>query len=145
MKILVINGPNLNMLGVREPAVYGTLTLEQLNDYIRIHAEKQGMQVTFFQSNCEGELITAIHNARGNYQGIVLNAGAYTHYSYALRDAIPIAEIPVIEVHLSDIHAREPFRHTSVIQPVCATQISGLGADSYVEALKWLQEHIHEN
>ena len=139
MKILVINGPNLNMLGVREPEKYGNLSLGQINGIIAQMADEMGMEVDFFQSNCEGEIVTAIHNARGKYDGIILNAGAYTHYSYAIADAIPIAGIPAVEVHLTNIHAREEFRQKSVIAPVCVGQISGLGVDSYILALEHLK------
>lgn len=140
MKILVMNGPNLNMLGVREPEKYGTKTLEQINAEIREYCTEKGIDVEFYQSNYEGGLIEKIHSARGVFDGIVLNAGAYTHYSYALRDAIPIAEIPVIEVHLTDIKAREDFRRVSVISPVCAEQISGYGDKSYIMGIKALEK-----
>lgn len=128
MKILVINGPNLNMLGSREPAHYGTDTLESVNLYIK--NEYPDIEFEFYQSNHEGCIIDKIHSA--NADGIVLNAGAFTHYSYAIRDAIASVKIPVVEVHLSNIHSREEFRHTSVLAPVCAGQISGFGKLSYV-------------
>lgn len=135
MKILVINGPNLNMLGIREPDKYGTLTLEDINNQILEKAKTLNCEVDFKQSNYEGEIIDFIHNARGKYDGIILNAGAYTHYSYAIRDAIPIADMPVIEVHITNISGRDEFRTKSVIAPVCKGQISGFGAMSYILAL----------
>ena len=138
MRILVINGPNLNMLGVREPGKYGSLTLADVNGTVTKTAQQLGAEVSFFQSNIEGEIISAIHSARGKYDGIIINAGAYTHYSYAIRDAIPITEIPTVEVHLTNIHMREGFRHTSVIAPVCAGQITGFGVQSYILALYYL-------
>ena len=142
MKILIINGPNLNMLGTREVEKYGNMTLEQMNDIIKENCTENGRQVDFFQSNCEGEIVTAIHNSRGNYDGIILNAGAYTHYSYAIADAVPIAEMPVIEVHLTNIYARDEFRHKSVISPVCKGLISGFGIDSYILALCYFENRF---
>ena len=136
--ILVINGPNLNLLGIREPGIYGNDTLETLCNTVKAEGERLGAQVDCFQSNHEGAIIDTLHAAMGVYDGIILNAGAYTHYSYAIRDAIAAIRIPVMEVHLSDIHAREPFRHISVIEPVCAAQISGLGVGSYLKALELL-------
>ena len=136
MKILVINGPNLNLLGKREPEIYGKQTLEDLCDKIRAHAAKLNAECDFFQSNCEGELVSAVQRVlTDGYDGCILNAGAYTHYSYALRDAISSVEKPVIEVHISNVHAREEFRHTSVISPVCKGVIAGFGFDSYLLAL----------
>ena len=139
MKILVLNGPNLNLLGMREPGVYGTDTYEAVCDRIRDHAAARQMQVDFFQSNSEGALIDQLHAAMGTYDGVVLNAGAYTHYSYAIRDAIAAIRLPVVEVHMSNIHAREEVRHTSVIAPVCKGQIAGFGANSYLLALEALE------
>ena len=136
--ILVINGPNLNLLGIREPGIYGNDTLETLCNTVKAEGERLGAQVDCFQSNHEGAIIDTLHAAMGVYEGIILHAGAYTHYSYAIRDAIAAIRIPVMEVHLSDIHAREPFRHISVIEPVCAAQISGLGVGSYLKALELL-------
>ena len=137
--ILVMNGPNLNLLGLREPGVYGTDTYDAVCDRIRDHAAARQMQVDFFQSNSEGALIDQLHAAMGTYDGVVLNAGAYTHYSYAIRDAIAAIRLPVVEVHMSNIHAREEFRHTSVIAPVCKGQIAGFGANSYLLALEALE------
>ena len=136
---LVMNGPNLNLLGMREPGVYGTDTYEAVCDRIRDHAAARQMQVDFFQSNSEGALIDQLHAAMGTYDGVVLNAVAYTHYSYAIRDAIAAIRLPVVEVHMSNIHAREEFRHTSVIAPVCKGQIAGFGANSYLLALEALE------
>ena len=140
MKILVINGPNINMLGIREPDIYGRETYASLLEKIGAYAESLGVSVDFFQSNHEGAIIDTLHSARGVYDGIVINAGAYTHYSYAIRDAIEAIEIPCIEVHMSDIHKREQFRHVSVISPVCRKQICGLGKDSYIHGLYALKE-----
>lgn len=137
-RILVMNGPNLNLLGIREPGIYGNDTLQTLCDTVAQKAKEYGAEVDFYQSNHEGALIDTLHAAMGVYDGIILNAGAYTHYSYALRDAIAAIRVPVVEVHLSDIHAREAFRHVSVIEPVCVAQISGLGVGSYLKGLDLL-------
>lgn len=133
---LILHGPNLNLLGIREPSVYGSMTLAQLNEKIHAFAQEQGIQVKIHQSNNEGTLIDWLHESRHWAAGIVFNPGAYTHYSYALRDAIASIGIPTVEVHLSDIHQREDFRKISVIAPVCIAQISGLGWQSYIEGLK---------
>lgn len=139
MKILIINGPNLNMLGIREPDKYGNETLEEINGKIKKYCDEKNISAEFYQSNIEGEIINKIHSARGNFDGIVLNAAAFTHYSYAIRDAIPIAEMPVVEVHLTNIHSREEFRHKSVIAPVCMGQICGFGSNSYILAVNALE------
>ena len=139
MKILVVNGPNLNMLGIREPEKYGTETLNDINGKIKKYCDEKNIDVEFYQSNIEGEIINKIHSARGNYEGIILNAGAFTHYSYAIRDAIPVAEMPVIEVHMTNVHGREEFRHNSVIAPICKGQICGFGSNSYIVAVKALE------
>lgn len=131
MKILVMNGPNLNMLGKREPGVYGTRGLEEINTDIAVFAKNLGVECDFYQSNCEGELIDKIHSVMEDYDGCVLNAGAYTHYSYAIRDAIASVNKPFVEVHMSNVHAREEFRHKSVISCVCKGVIAGFGEESY--------------
>jgi 3-dehydroquinate dehydratase-2 len=140
MKILVLHGPNLNLLGEREPEVYGSMTLAQLNTKLKQEAKKKKITLKTYQSNHEGDLIDQIHTQRKWADAIVINPGAYTHYSYALRDAISSVSKPTIEVHLSDIHAREDFRKISVISPVCLEQISGLGWKSYLKALERLLE-----
>src|SRR5262245_50573701 len=135
MKILCQNGPNLNLLGQREPAVYGRTTLKEIEASVRERAGELGVTVEFRQSNLEGELVNWIQEARDRFDLIVLNAAAYTHTSLALRDAIVAVGVPTIEVHLSNVHAREKFRHKSLIAPVCVGQISGFGANSYVLAI----------
>lgn len=134
-RILVLNGPNLNLLGTREPEIYGSTTLADINAILKAQADKLGVNIDFMQSNVEGELVTAIQNARNNYNFILLNAAAFTHYSIAIRDAIAAIDVPVIEIHLSNVHAREEFRHHSVIAPVVMGQISGFGVNSYTAAL----------
>lgn len=136
MKILCLSGPNLNMLGLREPGIYGASSLEDIHQSLQDQAAADGISIDCRQSNHEGELVTWIQQARGNFDAIILNAGAYTHTSIALRDAISAAELPTIEVHLSNIHARETFRHTSIIASVCAGQIAGFGSHSYRLALE---------
>lgn len=142
MKILVLHGPNLNLLGTREPGVYGTVTLASINSAIAELAVQLGASIDFFQSNSEGALIDAIQGAVANHDGIVMNPAAYTHTSIALRDAIAATGLPVVEVHLSNIHAREPFRHNSFIAPVAIGQIAGFGPDSYLLGLEALVRHI---
>jgi 3-dehydroquinate dehydratase-2 len=134
MKIRVINGPNLNMLGTREPDIYGKTTLADIEKLLRATADECDVELEFIQSNHEGEIVQAIQQSRGA-DGIILNAAAYTHTSVAIRDAISAAAVPTVEVHLSNIHAREPFRHQSMIAPVCKGVIAGFGADSYYLAL----------
>ena len=133
MRILILNGPNLNMTGIRKKDVYGAETLDDINEYLREYGESKGAQMFFCQSNHEGDLIDIIHRSKDEYDGVVINAGAYTHYSYAIRDAIECVNefTPFVEVHMSDIHKREGFRHISVITDVCIKQISGYGKDSY--------------
>lgn len=135
MRLLVLNGPNLNRLGLREPAVYGSQTLQDLEAQLQAFAGKHSCELTCFQSNHEGELIDKLHDAEGRYDGIVINPGAFTHYSYAIRDAIASITVPVMEVHISNIHKREEFRHTSVTAPVTIGQIVGLGFYGYELAL----------
>ncbi len=136
MKFLVLNGVNLNLTGRREKDVYGGETLEEINKEIEAFVEGKGHRVDFVQSNFEGELCTQIQRAEGVYDGIVLNAGAFTHYSYAIRDAIASVSVPVVEVHMSNVHAREEFRHHSVLTEVCKGEILGFGKNSYILALE---------
>ncbi len=134
----VIHGPNLNMLGMREVGIYGGDTMADINAEIAAEAKYLGVSVDFFQSNSEGALVSHIQQCRGRVQGALLNAGAYTHYSIALRDAIAATQVPVVEVHISNIYKRESFRHQSVIAPVCVGQVCGFGAQSYLWALQAL-------
>jgi len=138
-KYLIINGPNLNRTGLREPEIYGIRTLSDIEDSIRKKAEEAGNTAEFVCSNFEGEIIEAIHRSEGNYDGVILNAGAFTHYSYAIRDAIASVATPVIEVHMSNVHAREEFRHHSVLAEVCVGVICGFGEKSYLLALEYFQ------
>jgi 3-dehydroquinate dehydratase-2 len=142
LKILVLHGPNLNLLGEREPGVYGSVTLAQINEMLEREANTRQVSLAFLQSNHEGVLIDAIQAARGEYQGILINPGAYTHTSVAIRDAIAGVNIPTVEVHLSNIHQRETFRHHSYIAPVAIGQISGFGDQSYRWGLLALVEHL---
>jgi 3-dehydroquinate dehydratase-2 len=136
MKILFLNGPNLNLLGTREPQVYGKTTLADIEAAVRKQASARGVALDFRQSNLEGELVSWIQAAKGNFDAIVLNAAAYTHTSVALRDAISATGVPTIEIHLSNIHAREEFRHKSLIAGVCRGQIAGFGSNSYLLGLE---------
>lgn len=135
-KILVLHGPNLNLLGRREPEIYGSITLDDINRKMTARGEAAGIRLDFLQSNHEGVLVDAIQGAQQKYAFIILNAAAFTHYSIALRDAIAAVDVPVVEVHLSNIHRREEFRRRSVIAPVAMGQIAGFGADSYLVALE---------
>jgi len=142
MKILVINGVNMNMLGVREPEKYGSLTLKELEKELFAYSFELGIDIETYQSNHEGEIVEKIHSSRENFDGIVINAGAYTHTSIAIRDAISSVEIPTVEVHMTNIYKREEFRHHSYIAPVCVGQISGFGLDSYKLGLKAVINYI---
>ncbi len=142
MNILVINGPNLNLLGTREPEIYGTDSLEELMMWLETSQDGIGQKFKFYQSNHEGEIIDTIHDERHWADGIIINPGAFSHYSYAIRDALSAVSIPTVEVHLSNIQDREDFRKNSVIKPVCVNQFSGLGKYSYLEGLKYLKNKI---
>lgn len=141
-KLKLIHGPNLNMLGIRQPEIYGHDTLADIEHLVTTHALQAGFQTECFQSNSEGAIIDTIHSCYNTCDGILLNAGAYTHYSYAIRDAISSAMVPCVEVHLSDIHNRESFRSISVLEPVCIGQVCGLGKDGYIVALQKLLQHL---
>ncbi|GIP20228.1 type II 3-dehydroquinate dehydratase [Paenibacillus sp. J22TS3] len=141
-RVLVINGPNLNLLGVREPGIYGSLSLASIEDNLKKQAESLGIHISFFQSNHEGHIIDRIHAAMGESDGIIINPGALTHYSYAIRDALTTVKIPVVEVHMSNIHAREEFRHKSVVAPIAVGQIAGFGDGSYYLALDAMGRHL---
>ena len=144
MKLLVILGPNLNMVGIRKKEVYGTESAIDINNKIIDYAKSKQIKCDIFQSNHEGELIDKIHSTLNTYDGVIINPGAYTHYSYALRDAIEcVAEVPFVEVHMSDISKREDFRKVSVTAEVCAKQIMGCGADSYLMAVDYLSEVLN--
>ncbi len=139
-RVLVLHGPNLDLLGEREPGIYGRDTLDSVNAEILREAQELGLDCEAHQSNSEGELIDLLHSARGRFDGVVINAGAYTHYSIALRDAIASIRIPCVEVHMSNVYAREEFRHKSVIAPVCAGSVVGFGKKSYLLALRGLKD-----
>lgn len=136
MKFLIINGPNLNMLGTREPGIYGNETLEGIRKSLELEAGRLDVEVEFMQSNHEGEIIDAIHSASDRASAIIINPGAYTHYSIAIRDAIKCVNIPTVEIHISNLHTREEFRSNSVIAPACIGQISGFGPNSYLLGLR---------
>ena len=146
MKILVLNGPNLNMTGIRKKNVYGAETLEDINCELKEYGNQKGVNIDFYQSNHEGNIIDVIHQSKEKYDGVVINAGAYTHYSYAIRDAIEavLDFTPFIEVHMSDIHKREDFRKISVITDVCQKQICRLGKDSYKRGIDYLYEILNK-
>ena len=138
MNILLLNGPNLNLLGEREPEIYGSTTLAELEPMVQARAQALGHTVRAFQSNHEGALIDQLHQSRHWADGVIFNPGAFTHYSYALRDAVAATKLRVVEVHLSDITRREPWRRVSVLEEVCAYRVTGKGTDGYLEALEWL-------
>ena len=142
MKLLILNGPNLNLLGLREPEIYGKTTYKDLTKLIKAHAEKEGVTVRFYQSNYEGALVTKIQRAKGRFDGIVINPGAYTHTSIALLDALKAASLPTIEVHISDPDTREEFRKTSYIRAACLATVKGKGLAGYTEAITLLKEKL---
>ncbi|HIW56971.1 MAG TPA: type II 3-dehydroquinate dehydratase [Firmicutes bacterium] len=145
MQILVINGPNINMLGIREPGVYGESSYSDLEAYIESYAEEKGVEAIVVQSNGEGEIIDFIHHALAACDAIVINPGAYTHYSYAILDALKAVDLPTVEVHISNIHKRDEFRHKSVTAPACVGQICGLGFRGYTLAIDFLIEYLSKN
>lgn len=143
-KILIMHGPNINLTGIREPDHYGSTPFAEINEEFVAYAKANGADCDVFQSNHEGELIDRLHAAMGVYEGIVLNAGAYTHYSYAIRDAIAAIQLPVVEVHMSNVHKREEFRHHSVLSPVCSGVICGFGKNSYILGISALLQLLSE-
>ena len=143
LQILVLNGPNLNLLGTREPEIYGTDTLDDILTDLRTMAEQRGVELRDTQSNSEGSLIDSLHHARGWADGVIFNPGAFTHYSIALRDAVVASELPVVETHLSNVHAREEFRHHSYVSGVAAGVICGLGAQGYEMAIDALATRLN--
>ena len=142
MKILVINGVNMNMLGLSEPEKYGTMTLKDLEKELYAFSFELGIDIETFQSNFEGEIVEKIHSAKDNFDGIIINAGAYTHTSIAIRDAIASVDVPTVEIHMTNIYKREEFRHNSYIAPVCVGQISGFGINSYKLGLKAIVDYL---
>ena len=142
MKILLINGANLNMLGTREPEKYGSTTLKDIETSVINRGKELGAEVEAWQSNHEGEIVDKIQSAKGNYDGILINAGGYTHTSVVIRDAIPAVQIPTVEIHMTNIHAREEFRHTSLLSGVCVAQVIGFKEQSYILALEGLVNYL---
>jgi len=142
-KLLVLQGPNLNLLGMREPTIYGSTNLEQLHNQMRDVAVQFQIKLDFYQSNHEGKIIDKIHSAMGEYDGMIMNPGAFTHYSYAIADAISSVQIPLVEVHISNIYKREDFRHHSVIAPLAIGQISGLGMYGYIAAIHFFDHFLN--
>lgn len=143
MKILILNGPNINLLGTREPEIYGSLTLDKINAKLQYYAAAKGIEIETYQSNIEGEIVDKIQSVKDSFDGIVINPAAYTHTSVAIRDAISAVSLPAVEVHISNIHSREEFRKNSLIAPVCIGQISGFGADSYKLGLQGLIDFLN--
>ena len=144
MKILLLNGPNLNLLGTREPEKYGNTTLADIEQTLKTEAKSKEVEIDCYQSNHEGDLVDKIQQATNNYDGIILNAGGYTHTSISIRDAISSVQVPVVEIHLTNIHAREEFRHNSFIAPVCIGQICGFGAYSYILGLNAILNYLEK-
>lgn len=144
MKVLILNGPNLNLLGTREPEKYGNQTLSDVENFVKEEASKLNVEVDFYQSNIEGELVDKIQESKGNYDGIVMNPAAYTHTSVAIRDALLAVQIPTIEVHISNIHTREEFRKTSLTAPACVGQLTGFGINSYKLGLIALVDYLNK-
>ena len=143
-KILVIHGPNLNVLGTREPDIYGNQTLEEINTALKAHADRLGFQIETFQSNQEGDIVDKIQQAHDSFDGIIINPAAYTHTSIAIRDALSLLNIPVVEIHISNIYQREPFRRTSMMSAIVSAQISGFGPHGYLLALEGLAQRLKD-